>query len=161
VVYLRFLDKLVNKRFIIDTSGAFGMFIIAGIEGGIWSAIFTEFQIRSSTKSSFVDAGYHLPLATGARQIGALGSSIGIAALVGTFIGIILKFGNKNNEDDQFSDATYWLVEDDGISYREVITSHQNSFIESQVNIRQDRKPDEILEPRNAMGNNTVQENYY
>lgn len=119
VLYLNKLDKLMNRRFVIDSSGAFGMFILAGVQGGIWAAVFTAFQNSPTTKYGFIDDGYTLPVRTVGGQFGALGTSIAIPALVGTMIGIILKFSNKNNEDDQFLDATYWLLEDDGISYRD------------------------------------------
>lgn len=136
VVYLNTLDKLMNTRFIVDTSGTFGMFILSGIQGGIWSAIFTAFQSVQGTASTFGDAGYKLSYVSGGSQIGALGVSIGISSLVGCLVGLILKFSNKNNSDDQFLDATYWLVEDDGISYRLASPAFDANYMESQINIR-------------------------
>lgn len=87
--------------------------------GGVWSAVFAELQTKSNvTKTVWVDSAFSLSLPTeAAKQIGVIGTSLAFGSLVGTLIGIILKFANKNNEDDQFEDSTYWTVHDDGISY--------------------------------------------
>lgn len=113
VLYLAKLDRLVNKRAVIDSCGGLGMFVFAGIQGGFWSAIFMDFQVRwSSTKSILLDSakGYSLPLSTGGLQIAALFMTIAIAAGVGAVIGLIFKFSNKNSDEDQYNDGAYWTI---------------------------------------------------
>lgn len=160
VLYLNKLDKRMNSKFIIDTSGAFSMFVLSGVQGGIWSAVFTAFQTVPIAKVTF-DTGYSLPFSTGGGQMGALATSIAISSLTGTLIGLILKFSNKNNEDDQFLDATYWVIEDDGICYRDTSPTFQNTFVESQVHIRQEPHQQDLVDPRRSAISGTDSRSYY
>lgn len=124
VLYLAKIDKYVNKRAIIDSCGGLGMFVFAGIQGGFWSAIFMDFQVRwTNVKTVFLDSssGYTLPLSTGGLQIAALAMTIGIATGIGAILGLIFKFSNKNNDDDQYNDGAYWTIDDDGISFNDPI----------------------------------------
>jgi ammonium transporter Rh len=55
VLWNRLLDKYINQISIIDSLSSLGLFGIAGVQGGIWSAIYAGVQGNDSLKSIFLD----------------------------------------------------------------------------------------------------------
>ena len=66
-------------------------------------------------------------LRSAGEQIGALFMTMAIAFIGGGLTGWILYFINKNSAGEQFNDSTYWKVEDDGISYRDIHALNMSS----------------------------------
>jgi len=112
-------SRKINANGVINTNPVIETFLIGGICGGLWSALFATFQGGYvDFSASFPTYSYPIDRTNfkqGGLQVAGTFISVGIAIILGIIAGLIIFLMNKNTTEDQFDDGTYWTIEDYGL----------------------------------------------
>lgn len=130
VCMLSYLRRYMNRRGVLNSSGCVEAFMLSGLQGGIWSAVFAVFR----NMQQFYTSGYTVSITTdvytqGGLQIGGLFISAAIGVLTGFISTSLLRGMNRLDSDDYFDDGLAWTIEDDGLytQYAKVSRSEPSS----------------------------------
>lgn len=94
---------------------------IQGLLGGLVSAIMraiNQTYPNYSNNIATVKSPYGVFDQRG--QISAVFISLGIGLVTGLIVGLILRCFNSEEREEYYTDATYWLIAEDGISDKQV-----------------------------------------
>lgn len=116
VTMLSYLQRYMNRRGVLDTNGFVPTFLLSGLQGGIWSAVFTVFiNEQQYYTSGFSFVVFFDVYTQGGLQIAGIFVSVVIGCITGFFSVGLIRGMNHLNVDDYFDDGLSWTIEDDGL----------------------------------------------
>ena len=120
VLCLSFMRRWNATRGVLDTNGAVEAFLVPGVLGAIWAAIYAAF---SGGSYDYLTKYYNYPsiggnFIQGGLEIAGIFITLGIAIIVGILVGYFVRRMNSFERDDHFDDGTSMTIEDDGLWYK-------------------------------------------